>query len=78
MQAVRAELEAADRLETALGQQAVVLAGLMGSQFDTGAAKASLSRELRAVMDAALADAPKAADRLDELAERRRRKASGG
>lgn len=71
------ELEAAGRLETVLGQQAVKLAERMCSQFDTGSATASVSRELRAVMDAALAGAPKAADSLDELANRRKLKASG-
>lgn len=74
--AVRAELEAADRLDSALGQQAVALAQHMASPFDTGSARAAVSRELRAVMDAALADAPKAADALDELASRRQQKAS--
>lgn len=74
--AVRAELEAADRLGCALGQQALALAQRIGNPFDTGSAVASLSKELRAVMDAALADAPKAADALDELAGRRQQKAS--
>lgn len=76
VKAVRLELEAAGRLESSLGQQALELARHMASPFDTGSARASVSRELRAVMDAALADAPKAADALDELALRRRDKAS--
>lgn len=76
-EAVRNELEAAERLETFLGAQAVALAGRIDAGGDTGSAVAALSKELRAVMDAALAGAPKAADALDELANRRRRKASG-
>jgi len=76
-EAVRQELEAAGRLETVLGQQALMLADRLAAQGDTGSAVAALSRELRAVMEAALADAPAAADALDELAERRRRKAAG-
>lgn len=75
--AVRRELEAAQRLDSFLGQQALGLAARIGAGSDTGSAVAALSKELRAVMDAALADAPKAADALDELSERRRRKASG-
>ncbi|GGV34133.1 hypothetical protein GCM10010182_67490 [Actinomadura cremea] len=75
--AVRGELEAAERLGTFLGAQAVALAGRIDAGGDTGSAVAALSKELRAVMDAALAGAPKAADALDELANRRRRKASG-
>ena len=73
--AVRRELDAAGRLEHPLGLQALMLAERMCSPFDTGSAVASVSKELRAVMDAALADAPKAADSLDELAHRREKKA---
>ena len=75
--AVSAELEAADRAESFLGAQALALAARIDAGSDTGSAVAALSKELRAVMDAALADAPKAADKLDELSERRKRKASG-
>jgi hypothetical protein len=71
------ELEAAGRLDTVLGQQALLLAAQMAAAKGSGSAAAALSRELRAVMDAALAGAPKAADSLDELAKRRERKASG-
>lgn len=77
VEAVRRELEAAQRLDSFLGQQALGLAARIEAGGDTGSAVAALSKELRAVMDAALADAPKAADALDELSERRRRKASG-
>ncbi len=78
VEAVRKELEAADRLDTALGQQAVRLAERLHSEYDTGSAVASVSRELRAVMAEALKDAGAAADPVDELAQRRQRKAAGG
>jgi hypothetical protein len=75
--AVRAELEAVGRLETPAGQQALRLAERMCSPYDTGQAMAAVSKELRAVMAEATKDAPKAADRLDELAERRQLRAAG-
>jgi hypothetical protein len=75
--AVRRELQAAGRLDGVLGQQAVELARQMASPFDTGSARASVSRELRAVMAEALADAPAADDALDELTQRRMRKTAG-
>jgi hypothetical protein len=78
VEATRRELAAAGRVDSMLGQQALELAARMHSAVDTGSAIASLSRELRAVVSAALADAPVKADPLDELADRRRRKASGG
>lgn len=75
--AMRKELESAERLDTFLGQQALQLAAQMAAGGETGSAMAALSKELRAVMTEALANAPKAADSLDELAQRRVRKASG-
>jgi hypothetical protein len=75
--AIEAELEAAGRLDTALGRQALRLAQRMHSEFDTGSAIAALSRELRATMAEALKDATPVADPLDELAARRSRKAAG-
>jgi hypothetical protein len=75
--AVAAELEAAGRLDTALGRQALRLAQRMHSEFDTGSAIAALSKELRATMAEALKDATPVADPLDELAARRSRKAAG-
>ena len=41
------ELEAAGRLNSSLGQQAVLLAGRIGVPFDTGSSVAALSKELR-------------------------------
>jgi hypothetical protein len=75
--AVRAELDTAGRVDTTLGQAALRLAARIDGGGDTGAGMASLSRELRATMDAALRNAAKSADRLDELAARREQKAAG-
>jgi hypothetical protein len=71
------ELAANNRLGTTLGQQAVKLAERMVQSSETGAGVASLSRELRATMAEALRDAAKAGDPVDDIAERRRRKAAG-
>jgi hypothetical protein len=77
--AVSRDLEAAGRLDSVLGQQAVALAERIDlGATDTGSAIAALSKELRAVMEAALADAKGAADPLDELRARRERKSAGG
>lgn len=75
--AVRRELEVGERLDSALGQQALALAEQIASGYQSGSAIATLSRELRAVMAEALADAPRADDALDELAKRREAKAAG-
>jgi hypothetical protein len=76
--ATRRELEAGGVLDTALGQQALRLAERMHSPHDTGSALAAVSKELRSVLAAALADATPVADALDELAQRRQVKAAGG
>ena len=79
--AVKRELTEADRLETALGQATVRLAERIDSGADTGSAVASLTRELRATLEAATAGARVAASPLaqmrDELAERRRARSAG-
>jgi hypothetical protein len=54
---VQTELAAAGRLDTYLGQGALVLARKMGNTFDTGSATAAVHRELRATMAEALVDA---------------------
>lgn len=77
VEATRTELAAAGQESSALGQAALRLAERMCGEFDTGSAVAALSKELRAVMAEALADAPKAADAMDELALRRAQRASG-
>ena len=74
--AVRAELEAAGRLETHLGQAALALAG----RIDSATAVmgfAALVKELRATMEAALANVREAADPVDELRSRRDAKRAG-
>ena len=70
--AVAAELSAAGRLNTSLGQQALKLAvRLETSKTDTGAGLASLSKELRALMVQALAGVTQVDDPVDEIAKRR-------
>jgi hypothetical protein len=76
--AVKADLDAAGRLDTPLGQQAVRLAQRMCSPYDTGSALAAVSKELRSVMAEALKDVDAGGDALDELAERRLKRAAGG
>ena len=74
--AVRQELEDAHRLETSLGQASLALAVRLESKGDTGAAVASLNRELRATLAEAVKGAHVAKSTLqsyrDELAARRR------
>jgi hypothetical protein len=70
--ATERELQAADRLDTAMGQAALVLARMLDSPgMDTGSSVAALVREHRAALTAAVANAQQEADPLDELAERR-------
>jgi len=76
--AVTRELEAAGRLQTAFGQVAVELAYRVASPHETGAAVASLARELGATMAAALAGVAQTADPLDEIRARRDRKRGVG
>jgi hypothetical protein len=75
--AVLAELVAAGRESSSLGVQALALAGRIDAGRDTGAAIASLSRELRATVEAALKGVAAKADGLDDLARRREKKAAG-
>lgn len=78
--ATRAELEAAGKVDTMLGQLALALAGRLRSEM-TGVS--ALSRELRAVTAAAVgsatpgAPAAGAGDAVDELRARRNAKRSG-
>lgn len=74
--ATRAELAAADRLGTYLGAAALALA----VRIDESTAVmgfAALVKELRSTMVEALKGAPRAADAVDELEERRERKFAG-
>jgi len=78
VQAVTRELEAVGRLGSVAGQIALVLARRIGSRRETGAATASLARELSTTMDKALGGVAQAADPLDEIRARRDRKRSAG
>jgi hypothetical protein len=73
--ATAAELAAAGRAETVSGQSALALARRIDAAVDTGAAMASMVRELRAAMGDAVAGGQVAADPLDELRQRRERAA---
>jgi hypothetical protein len=73
----RRRLEVAERLGTPEGEHVLLLARLLATSEHTAAGAASLSRELRAAMDDALKDAPREADKLDELAARRAAKVAG-
>lgn len=74
VKSVRSELAAAGRMDSALGQSALVLAGRIASGNDPASAVASLNRELRATLAEALrTTAGSVVGALrDELAERRR------
>ena len=74
LSATRAELERAGRVDTALGQAALTLAGRLDEGRDTGSAMAALSRELRAALEAATRGAAEQASPLDELRLRRLRR----
>lgn len=67
---VRAELERAGRLESVLGQQAVHLASQLGISGHTGSSVAAMHKELRSVMEAALATAERKSP-VDELRQKR-------
>jgi len=77
---VRAELVEAERLESAMGWAAMGLAERLVSGVDTGSAVASLTRELRSTLEAAMVGAKVASSQAeqmrDELAERRRRRSA--
>ena len=71
------ELEAADRLDTVLGQAALVLARRIESPMETGASIASMTKQLRETLADALKGAAQAADPLDEIRARRESKRAG-
>ena len=82
--AAKVELLGVGKLDSLLGQQAVVLAACMAAS-ESASAITLLSRELRAVMDAALGvkavgvvDAPPVVDDVDDLRLRRDSKRMGG
>jgi hypothetical protein len=72
------ELEAAGKLDSTLGQAALVLARQLDSGTkDTGASKAAVARQLTALMVEATKGMKVADDPVDELQERRRRRLAG-
>lgn len=73
LDATRAELQAAGRLDSWRGQLALLLAERMGG-FETGGAMAALSRELSRVIVEVMRDTPAAAELIDEVRRRRDRK----
>ena len=78
LDAVLAELTAAGRQDTSAGRAALSLAAKMDeSSADSLSSRAAADRQLSARMVEALKDAPRAADRLDEIAARRAAKFSG-
>ena len=72
--AVRSVLAAAGREHAPAGVLALRLAAMVDEGGHTASGAAALARQLLATMDTALAGAPKAADKLDEIAQRRARK----
>lgn len=72
--ATRARLEAAERLESPLGQGALSLARLVDASHTPPSAVAGLVRELRVTLEAALDGAARAPDLVDELKARRERR----
>jgi hypothetical protein len=75
--AVARQLEAAKRLDTPLGQAALTLARRIDSSRDTGAAMASMTRELRATLADALQGVAQEGNRVDDLRARRLKRLSG-
>jgi hypothetical protein len=71
LDAARAELQAAGRINTWQGQALLLLAEAMCSP-QTGSALAALSREFLRARAAALHDAPAAADELRRRRDRKR------
>jgi len=76
--AVRAALEAADRVNTVKGQHALELAGRIVNAPGMNTGVAALSKRLDDVLAEALRDSAKVANPLDELRARRDRKRRAG
>jgi hypothetical protein len=73
----QAALESAGVVETVAGQQALLLAERMSNPHETGAAVASMSKQLQSVVSEALRSV-KRSDPLDELRGRRDQKRAAG
>ena len=72
--AVRRELDAASKLDTALGRTALTLAGRLDLNEDPGSAMAAMAKELRTCLAELNVDAKVAKNPLDELRARREQK----
>jgi hypothetical protein len=76
--ATLAELDAAERTGTALGQTALLLARrLDAAGREPGMGMAALARQYEATLAAAVKGAARAVDPVDELRERRDRRRAG-
>ena len=75
--AVRSELDGFGRASSALGLAAIELAFGVASGQTPPAAKATLTKELRATLEAAVRGATTIANPVDELRSRRDRKRTG-
>lgn len=75
----RRRLEEAERLDTPEGQHVIRLAEALSRMSDTASGLASLSRELRTAMEAAMEGAAPSGgeDWFDELARRRNQRLGG-
>lgn len=76
LEAYRRRLEDAGRVDAPEGVHVLTLAEMLTVGQHTASGAASLSRELRAAMEEAMKGTKPAADFIDELAERRRKKIS--
>jgi hypothetical protein len=72
------ELEAAERIETAYGQAAMVLARRIDAGRDTGSAMATMTRQLRETLAEALKGARREGSKLDELTAKRQQRLGRG
>lgn len=77
LDAAREALIAAERIDTPLGQAALVLAEKLDDPDTAPTALANIGRELRLTLADALANATMAADPIDELKARRERRQRG-
>lgn len=74
----RLELEAAGRVDSSIGQLALLAARRLDAGGETGSAVASLMREHRATVAEAVRGVQMAGDKLDELRAKRDRKLAAG
>lgn len=78
LDATRDELTKGGRLDSALGQQALVLADQVDAGAEmTGSALAAVAKELRTTLAEAMRSATMVKDPIDELRERRERRRRG-